>query len=777
MKKHIMRTGIIALAVILLLALMAAAAPRASQEVEVDGVTYVFDIIDDNSVKLRKIEVPETVTELSIPGTIEYEGQTYTVTNYSVSFSGSTNKSVTSLTLPDTLTTIGGSFRYFSNITELTIPGSVKNFAGLMQYMKQLTKITFEEGVEEISSGSMVDSCSALTTIVLPSTLKYISGNATFSDAAALTDINLPEGVTFSNSNGVSHFSGCTSLESIELPTSMSVIPSNMFKGCTALTTVTAKGTITKIENNAFENCKNLVTIPDLSNVTSIEDYAFRYCEKLTEVDLSSVTELGMYAFGNCTSLSVALEKVTVNNSKDGIIGIENALPYYFDAEDVEYLHVSISDNEGDTIRPDSEITLQDAVNAGGAVKIEKHVKLSEPVTVPAGVNVTITADDNWQIIGTSGKINNLFKVESGASVEFTGNVILSGRYNKESIIDNAGTVTLSGNASVQDGTPAANSSVIDTHGAGAAFIIKGGSVQNNTVKGSNVGTVKIKDGARFEMSGGSISGNKWTLRSGDPYAATPGVLLYNNASGTMSGGYISSNRGCRGTGVLLYGYDDVRTSFTMTGGYIQNNTGESTYDSNDVVNASGAVYVVNNAEFNMSGGTISGNTGYSGGGVTVVDGKVQNGSGSWEDTEFNMTAGAITGNRANGSGGGVYSYSDGVTLSGGSITGNSAGNHGGVYSEGNFDNYSTMHIYNALVTNNTANQGGGLWYCVTGSTTVYVHEGCTVYENTAKEAGDDFVIGGESSGKYTATLANRMLGGGAVKWYRDGGVYTLAAP
>ncbi|HIT29337.1 MAG TPA: leucine-rich repeat protein, partial [Candidatus Scatomorpha stercoravium] len=721
--------------------------------------------------------------------------------------------------------------------------------------MKQLTKITFEEGVEEISSGSMVDSCSALTTIVLPSTLKYISGNATFSDAAALTDINLPEGVTFSNSNGVSHFSGCTSLESIELPTSMSVIPSNMFKGCTALTTVTAKGTITKIENNAFENCKNLVTLPDLSNVTSIEDYAFRYCEKLTEVDLSSVTELGMYAFGNCASLSgvldlsnlvsigtrafsscgiegvifgeslesignyaftnssisgkvvipdsvtsigsaafsgtnvtefyigsgvkelptnalasVALEKVTVNNSKDGIVGIDDALPFNFKAEDVVYLHVSIDDDVGDTISTGGP-TLQQAVNAGGTVKIEKHVKLSAPVTVPAGVNVIITADDDWQIIGTSAtttSIENLFKVESGASVEFTGNVILSGRYNKESIIDNAGTVTLSGNASVQDGTPAANSSVIDTHGAGAAFIIKGGSVQNNTVSGANVGTVEIGGGARFEMSGGYISGNKWT--TGTAYASTPGVLLYNNASGTMSGGYISNNRGCRGTGILLYGYDsDVRTSFTMTGGYITGNTGVNSGN----VTASGAVHVENNAEFNMSGGEISGNTGYSGGGVTVVDGKVQNGSGSWEDTEFNMTAGAISGNRANGSGGGVYSYSDGVTLSGGSITGNSAGNHGGgVYSEGNFDNYSTMHIYNALVTNNTANQGGGLWYCVTGSTTVYVHEGCAVYENTAKEAGDDFVIGGESSGKYTATLANRMLGGGAVKWYRDGGVY-----
>lgn len=695
--------------------------------------------------------------------------------------------------------------------------------------MDNLEKIVFSEGVREIASNSMVGYCNKLTTIVLPDSLELISGASAFSDITALTTIELPEGLKFGEEEGY-YFSDCTSLESTVLPASVTFIPDGMFSGCTSLTTVVAEGTITEIGENAFMEAESLTTLPDLSNVTVIGSQAFRECSSLTGIELGSVTELGSYAFYGCNSLSgeldlsglteipegafsgvgsvtvtlgdsltsigmdafsysglagkvtipesvteigenafkntevtefyigsgvkelpsgslasVALEKVTVNNSKDGIKGIENALPYYFDAEDVVYLHVSIGDDEGDTISPDSEITLQQAVNAGGTVKIEKHVKLSAPVTVPAGVNVTITADENWQIIGTSAtttSIENLFKVESGASVEFTGNVILSGRNNKESIIDNAGTVTLSGNASVQDGTPAANSSVIDTHGAGAAFIIKGGSVQNNTVSGANVGTVEIGGGARFEMSGGSISGNKWT--TGTAYASTPGVLLYNNASGTMSGGYISNNRGCRGTGILLYGYGDVRTSFTMTGGYITGNTGVNSGN----VTASGAVHVENNAEFNMSGGEISGNTGYSGGGVTVVDGKVQNGSGSWEDTEFNMTAGAISGNRANGSGGGVYS-------------------------EGNFDNYSTMHIYYALVTNNTANQGGGLWYCVTGSTTVYVHEGCAVYENTANDAGDDFVIGGESSGKYTATLANRMLGGGAVKWYRDGGVYT----
>ena len=637
--------------------------------------------------------------------------------------------------------------------------------------MDNLEKIVFSEGVKEIASDGMTHFCNKLTTIVLPDSLELISGASAFSDITALTTIELPEGLKFGKEEGY-YFSDCTSLESIVLPASVTFIPDGMFSGCTSLTTVVAEGTITEIGENAFMEAESLTTLPDLSNVTAIGSQAFRECSSFPGIELGSVTELGSYAFYKCNSLSgeldlsglteipegafsgvgsvtvtlgdsltsigmdafsysglsgkvtipdsvteigtdafadsavtefyigsgvkelpsgslasTALEKVTVNNSKDGIVGIDDALPFNFKAEDVVYLHVSIDDDVGDTISTGGP-TLQQAVNAGGEVKIEKHVKLSAPVTVPAGVNVTITADENWQIIGTSAtttSIENLFKVESGASVEFTGNVILSGRYNTGSIIDNAGTI---------------------------------------------------------------------------------------------SDGYISNNTGCRGTGVLLYGYDDVRTSFTMTGGYIQNNTGESTYDSNDVVNASGAVYVVNNAEFNMSGGTISGNTGYSGGGVTVVDGKVQNGSGSWEDTEFNMTAGAISGNRANGSGGGVYSYSDGVTLSGGSITGNSAGNHGGgVYSEGNFDNYSTMHVYIALVTNNTANQGGGLWYCVTGSTTVYVHEGCAVYENSANDAGDDFVIGGESSGKYTATLANRMLGGGAVKWYRDGGVYTLAAP
>ena len=118
--------------------------------------------------------------------------------------------------------------------------------------------------------------------------------------------------------------------------------------------------------------------------------------------------------------------------------------------------------------------------------------------------------------------------------------------------------------------------------------------------------------------------------------------------------------------------------------------------------------------------------------------------------------------------------------LNAGNITGNTAsGNGGGIYSEGNTECYSTLHLANALITENTARQGGGLWFCATGKTKVYITEGAAIYDNTAEEpdaAGDDFVFTGSTSGEHVATLANRMLGGGAVKWYPDGSVYVIGS-
>ena len=100
------------------------------------------------------------------------------------------------------------------------------------------------------------------------------------------------------------------------------------------------------------------------------------------------------------------------------------------------------------------------------------------------------------------------------------------------------------------------------------------------------------------------------------------------------------------------------------------------------------------------------------GGGVCVVDRGLQNGG--KDHTAFTMKGGSISGNSAS-AGGGIYTYSDDVTLSAGEINGNTAWNMGGgVYSEGNeYLVYSTLHIENALVVGNHASkQGGGMWFC-----------------------------------------------------------------
>ncbi len=109
----------------------------------------------------------------------------------------------------------------------------------------------------------------------------------------------------------------------------------------------------------------------------------------------------------------------------------------------------------------------------------------------------------------------------------------------------------------------------------------------------------------------------------------------------------------------------------------------------------SGAVHIEGNAEFTMTGGEIknnvvSGKGKGKGGGVCVVDPGCQGGEKG--NTAFTMQGGSISGTSAS-AGGGVYTYSNDVTLSAGEIKGNTAWSMGGgVYSEGNeYLGYSTL--------------------------------------------------------------------------------------
>ena len=111
----------------------------------------------------------------------------------------------------------------------------------------------------------------------------------------------------FTTSNdiiGVYTFSGCSSLTSVNIPSSVTEIRDSTFPGCSSLTSVNIPSSVTKIGKNAFQYCTSLTSINIPSSVTEIGDKAFSNCTSLTSINIpSSVTEIGDKAFSNCKGL------------------------------------------------------------------------------------------------------------------------------------------------------------------------------------------------------------------------------------------------------------------------------------------------------------------------------------------------------------------------------------------------------------------------------------------------------------------------------------------
>ena len=205
-------------------------------------------------------------------------------------------------------------FQYCSNLTTVTIPNSVTSIGGWSFAKRGVKSITIPNSVTHI--GCYAYSESSLHNITLSENLTEIK-NGTFC-ACSLNSITIPNKVTCI---GDSAFFMCRNLKSIAIPNSVTRI--GLMSFCySSLGSVNIPNSVTEIGTMAFA-ASNLrsVTLPD--SITILNEGIFSLCTDLADIVIpNSVKEIKVEAFTHCW----ALKKMVIPNSVERI----GAMAFYW---------------------------------------------------------------------------------------------------------------------------------------------------------------------------------------------------------------------------------------------------------------------------------------------------------------------------------------------------------------------------------------------------------------------------------------------------------------
>ena len=256
---------------------------------------------------------------------VTFEGE---ITSFGKSMLSSFSE-IKSITIPQTVTTIGEASLRSTGLREISIPAKVTSIGNYAFYdCKSLEKVNFAPNGESL--------------------LEYI-GDSAF-HAVAITELNFPEGLKILDKRA---FANCTNLQKVNFSSSLvnintdSSYSNQTFYGCSNITeivltqtqanksmgsvfpgsynkinNVSFEGVITSFGNGMLSNFTALVNLTIPQTVTSLGDSCLR-ASGLKEISIpSKVTSIGNYAFYDCKSL----EKV--NFAKNG----ESSLEYIGDS-------------------------------------------------------------------------------------------------------------------------------------------------------------------------------------------------------------------------------------------------------------------------------------------------------------------------------------------------------------------------------------------------------------------------------------------------------------
>ena len=311
-----------------------------SQVFKQDGINYRAN--GDNTVSVYKGKYSGDVV---IPDQITYDGFTFTVNSlWKGAFCQCPD--LTSVTIPNSVTTIENCFNGCEKLTSVTIPNSVTTINGFSDC--GLTSIDIPNSVASLGG---FNRCKRLKEIIIPNSVTTIE-RSSFCENDNLTKLTLSENLTT-----IDYYSFMTnrSLKSLFIPRSLLTIKDLVFTDCENLESITVeegnmkfdsrdncnaiieryinrlvlgcKTTIipqdvTRIGHDAFYGCSNLKELDIPNSITSIEDGAFDNCKGLKNFrGGSNLESLGGGAFYGCEALETVIFPQSVNSIGNSIFG------------------------------------------------------------------------------------------------------------------------------------------------------------------------------------------------------------------------------------------------------------------------------------------------------------------------------------------------------------------------------------------------------------------------------------------------------------------------
>lgn len=314
-----------------------------------------------------------------------------------------------------------------------------------MGYTRKLfpyvSEIIIAEGTEKIGKGRFYD-CDSLKTVYIPSTIKR-TGNGPFNycenlksvhiaDVESLCNVQLGEAfydVTASANdhwkkasalgssffdNGSDMYVGNEKIVELIIPQDVAKINEAVFSGCTSIESLNVSEGVKGIESYAFYNCKNLKYVSLPSTLCSMGKIVFGNCEKLTSVgpkhsnssiEFEWADSIPSDAFYGVSSLKTLIIPATIKKIGNHILGET----YYSSFPKISEIYISAivpPTISSDTFDGYSSATLYVPRNCKEIYANDKNWGKFNIVELVDVENVAIEKEKYNLIVGDSLKLN-----------------------------------------------------------------------------------------------------------------------------------------------------------------------------------------------------------------------------------------------------------------------------------------------------------------------------------------------------------------------------------